>query len=168
MVIIYGLLGDPEMKFLVVNRNATESTSAALNFVPAMKNAQVVARTVIILFVKVFLFWILSGESWLIYIWYEPYRGLWKSFIWPSNTILLINFESEVNIPLLVDFAGEVEAINFSFGEKTEVEASCSTVYQGEQLIIGGWNERNQVRVLSAYYNYDKTYLTESQAVCEI
>ena len=50
------LLGDPEMKFLVVNRNATESTSAALNFVPAMKNAQVVARTVIIPFVKVFLF----------------------------------------------------------------------------------------------------------------
>ena len=50
------LLGDPEMKFLVVNRNATESTSAALNFVPAMKNAQLVARTVIILFVKVFLF----------------------------------------------------------------------------------------------------------------
>ena len=76
--------------------------------------------------------------------------------------ILLINFESEVNIPLLVDFAGEVEAIDFSFGEKTEVEASCSTVYQGEQLIIGGWNERNQVRVLSSYENYDKTYLTQS------
>ena len=75
---------------------------------------------------------------------------------------MLINIQSEVNIPLLVDFAGEVEAIDFSFGEKTEVEASCSTVYQGEQLIIGGWNERNQVRVLSSYENYDKTYLTES------
>ena len=56
------------------------------------------------------------------------------------------NFESEMNIPLLINFAGEVEAIDFSFGEKTEVEASCATVYRGEQLIIGGWNERNQVR----------------------
>ena len=27
----------------------------------------------------------------------------------------------------------------------TEIQASCSTVYQGEQLIIGGWNERYQV-----------------------
>ena len=51
-----------------------------------------------------------------------------------------------MNIPLLIDFAGEVEAIDFSFGENTEVEASCATVYRGEQLIIGGWNERNQVR----------------------
>ena len=80
------------------------------------------------------------------------YIGVYeKTLIWPSNTNLLINLQSEVNIPLLVDFAGEVEAIDFSFGEKTEVEASCSTVYEGEQLIIGGWNERNQVRVLSAY-----------------
>ena len=54
-----------------------------------------------------------------------------------------------MNIPLLVDFAGEVETINFSFGDETEVEASCSTVYQGEQLIIGGWNKRDQVSLLN-------------------
>ena len=63
--------------------------------------------------------------------------------------ILFDNLKSNDNIPLLLDFAGQVETISFSYGENTEVQASCSTVYQGEQLIIVGWNERYQVRYMN-------------------
>ena len=77
------------------------------------------------------------------------------------------NFWRETNIPLLLDFAGDVEVINFTFGENTEVEASCSTVYRGEQLIIGGWNERNQVFSIFIIFNEwrDNTWLVQISAV---
>ena len=75
-----------------------------------------------------------------------PIRDRRTMFVrWSMHYSKEFSYASDDNIPLLVDFAGDVEVIDFTFGEDTEVEASCSTVYQGEQLIIGGWNQRTQV-----------------------
>ena len=49
-------------------------------------------------------------------------------------------------------FLGESVAIDFTYGDQTEVRQSCGFMFQGVQYIFGGKNEKRQV----CYITYNK------------
>ena len=49
-----------------------------------------------------------------------------------------------------------MKSVNFEFGEKTEAYFACTTVLNGETLILGGQKQSNQVCFISFAENISK------------
>ena len=65
-----------------------------------------------------------------------------------KSWILVLNTRYLSNVPLIIDGKGQSKEIEFTFESGTEVEYSCSIVWQGKMFVFGGYNYRRQISVV--------------------
>ena len=69
-----------------------------------------------------------------------------------ERSFLILNTALPKSTPLLMADSGEVNLkLNFQLGESTEVFRSCSVNFNGEMLIFGGNQLRQQVNGINSY-----------------
>ena len=48
----------------------------------------------------------------------------------------------------ITDLNGRADRIDFSYGENTELEDSCSIVFNGQAYVYGGWEQKRQISTI--------------------
>ena len=65
--------------------------------------------------------------------------------------VLILNTYKPENVPILTDFAGNVNPkLKFAMPEGTEVYRSCTTMLHGQHYIFGGRAEPRQISIVDA------------------
>ena len=65
-----------------------------------------------------------------------------------KTAVLILSTRYPSNVPKITDINGRVSAVNFIFGNTTEVYRSCSLVFRGRAYVYGGYNEKRQISLV--------------------